>query len=531
MKSKQHRQNKMSTKSRQQDVRAPAGPVGRANSTSNVKVLVRVRPRVSREMEQGQPVLVAMKENATTLTNPKPKEQLPGSPSKARAERAAGAGACAGAEPAEDRKTFTFDHSLWSVSSQDAHFVSQQGTYEVIGQEILAHSLRGFNTCIFAYGQTGSGKSYTMMGSAEEPGIIPRTCQELFAELGRFPAHIKAQVKVSYFEIYNEQVNDLLGEGKNLRVRENPQTGPYVEQLSEFVIESYEDFGRYMELGNHKRTVASTRMNEQSSRSHAVFTISLRLTEFSVEEDVVKETHSSLRLIDLAGSERASATGAVSGGLRLKEGSNINKSLTTLGRVISALSDGSGQHKPPFRDSTLTWLLKESLGGNSKTAMIACISPCDYDESLSTLRYATLAKKVQLSAQANVDEIKPSDNSHEMARMKLEIAELTRSLDHMKEQDALVGHISNMSRFFENRLLDKTNQYEFIKLRLMECNAKLLSLEKKYNLVTSAVLSDRLYQRGLLELSVEHSRLAQCSDEGLSDFKTQLEQLAPLAPR
>jgi len=479
---------------------------------SNVKVLVRVRPRIARELELNSPILVKMNGDSTQLHNPNPIEFS--SPTK-------------GKKPDDfNDKSFIFDHSVWSVDQEDPHFKSQEDTYQLIGKEILEHTLSGYNTCIFAYGQTGSGKSYTMMGNEKDPGIIPKTCKDLFQEVGNLGARERAQIKVSYFEIYNEQVRDLLGTNdKPLRVREDPKTGPYVDQLNEFPIQSFTEFQKYMKLGNENRTVASTKMNDQSSRSHAVFTIHLRTTEFNNNEDLVKEKVSCLRLVDLAGSERANSTGA--SGIRFKEGSNINKSLTTLGRVISALSDGQ---KPPYRDSILTWILKESLGGNSKTAMIACISPCDYDETLSTLRYATIAKKVKLNATINVDEITNSEHAEELARMKKEIEDLTNSLNEAQKQDVLVNQITNLSKFFEDRLIDQTNKYNLIKLKLEKSNQEKEQNERNLTLIMNSIFNgsgQSSSESVLNDITNDYDKLMNKSQQFGSNLAKDLEKFAP----
>ncbi|KAF7982304.1 hypothetical protein HWV62_28982 [Athelia sp. TMB] len=257
------------------------------------------------------------------------------------------------------------------------------------------------------------------MGYGADKGIIPLTCSELFVrvedKMARDP-NLSFTVEVSYIEIYNEKVRDLLNPKNtgNLRVREHPSLGPYVEDLSKLVVNSYHEMMTLMDEGNKARTVAATNMNETSSRSHAVFTLLLTMKKHDVSTNLDTEKVSRISLVDLAGSERANSTGAT--GQRLKEGANINKSLTTLGKVISALATASS-HDPkkskkggkspedfiPYRDSVLTWLLKDSLGGNSKTAMIAAIAPADYEETLSTLRYADQAKKIKNKAIVNED--------------------------------------------------------------------------------------------------------------------------------
>ncbi|KAG0720447.1 Kinesin-like protein unc-104 [Chionoecetes opilio] len=273
----------------------------------------------------------------------------------------------------------------------------------------------GYNVCIFAYGQTGSGKSYTMMGKSEkgQEGIIPLICKDMFNTIAETTdGELQYAVEVSYMEIYCERVRDLLNPKKhnNLRVREHPLLGPYVEDLAKLAVTTYEDIQSLIDEGNKARTVAATNMNETSSRSHAVFTIVLTQRRDDTATKLMTERVSKISLVDLAGSERADSTGAK--GTRLKEGANINKSLTTLGKVISGLADVSSKPSKkrkgefiPYRDSVLTWLLRENLGGNSKTVMVAAISPADinYDETLSTLRYADRAKAIRCNAVVNED--------------------------------------------------------------------------------------------------------------------------------
>lgn len=353
-----------------------------------------------------------------------------------------------------EEKKFTFDNSFWSHNEGDEHYASQEQVYDSLGEEFLDHNFEGYHTCIFAYGQTGSGKSYTMMGTPDKPGLIPRTCEDLFERIAA--AHeetpsISYNVRVSYFEVYNEHVRDLLvpvppgKEPYNLKVRESPVEGPYVKDLTEVPVRNINEILRYMRNGDNNRTTASTKMNDQSSRSHSVFTIMLKQIHHDIDTDETTERSSRIRLVDLAGSERAKSTEAT--GQRLREGSSINKSLTTLGRVIAALADpqkrrkskapsGSGSTlKPPstssssksivpYRDSVLTWLLKDSLGGNSKTAMIACIAPSDYEETLSTLRYADQAKRIRTRAVVNQDSLSAAERDAQIAAMADEIRAL-----------------------------------------------------------------------------------------------------------
>ncbi|KAI4457166.1 kinesin-related [Holotrichia oblita] len=359
---------------------------------SSVKVAVRVRPFNNREISKECKCIIEMGGNTTTIANPK---APPGTK--------------------DAIKSFNFDYSYWSHNEDDPLFSSQLIVYKDIGEEMLQHSFDGYNVCIFAYGQTGAGKSYTMMGKQEDgqEGIIPQICKDLFRRIRESTSDdVKFSVEVSYMEIYCERVRDLLNPKNkgNLRVREHPLLGPYVEDLSKLAVTSYQDIHDLIDEGNKARTVAATNMNETSSRSHAVFTIFFTQQRCDETTQICTEKVSKISLVDLAGSERADSTGAK--GTRLKEGANINKSLTTLGKVISALAEIASKSKKskkadfiPYRDSVLTWLLRENLGGNSKTAMIAAISPADinYDETLSTLRYADRAKQIVCKAIVNED--------------------------------------------------------------------------------------------------------------------------------
>ncbi|XP_041647228.1 kinesin-like protein KIF1A isoform X12 [Cheilinus undulatus] len=381
---------------------------------ASVKVAVRVRPFNSREMGKESKCIIQMSGNTTTIINPK---------------------------QAKDNKSFNFDYSYWShTSPEDVNYASQMRVYKDIGEEMLLHAFEGYNVCIFAYGQTGAGKSYTMMGKQDvkdQQGIIPLLCEDLFTKINdNTDNSMSYSVEVSYMEIYCERVRDLLNPKNkgHLRVREHPLMGPYVEDLSKLAVTSYTDIQDLMDSGNKARTVAATNMNETSSRSHAVFNIIFTQKRHDAETDNTSEKVSKVSLVDLAGSERADSTGAK--GTRLKEGANINKSLTTLGKVISALAEvdsGSNKNKKkkkvesfiPYRDSVLTWLLRENLGGNSRTAMVAALSPADinYDETLSTLRYADRAKQIRCNAVINED-----PNNRLVRELKEEVSRLKELL-------------------------------------------------------------------------------------------------------
>ncbi|XP_034232452.1 kinesin-like protein Klp98A isoform X2 [Thrips palmi] len=368
---------------------------------ASVKVAVRVRPFNQRETDMQAKLIIDMKGKKTRIVNSKVADGKDGDLGRER------------------YKDFTFDYSYWSFDHGDPHYASQEQVFRDLGMDVIDCAFEGYNACVFAYGQTGSGKTFTMMGAPECIGLIPRICQTLFRKQQENMAHSGVKytyrTEVSYLEIYNERVRDLLTPATNhsLRVREHPRLGPYVQDLSRHLVTNYPEIEELMIRGNNVRTTASTNMNDVSSRSHAIFTI--LFTQACFSGDLPTETLSKVHLVDLAGSERADATGAT--GKRLQEGAHINKSLVTLGSVISALADvsspasdgsnGSGRKNSfiPYRDSVLTWLLKDSLGGNSKTIMIAAVSPadCNYGETLSTLRYANRAKNIVNKPTVNED--------------------------------------------------------------------------------------------------------------------------------
>ncbi|XP_074525189.1 kinesin-like protein KIF14 isoform X2 [Halichoeres trimaculatus] len=355
---------------------------------SAVTVAVRVRPFSARERAEKALQVIFMNGQETVVQHPDSKQNY----------------------------SFTYDFSFCSVDESDPTFASQQTVYETLAKPLLLRAFQGFNTCLFAYGQTGSGKSYTMMGFGEEEGVIPRFCHELFARLTSMENEkVKCHVEMSYFEVYNEKIHDLLVTRDEpnqrrmpLRVREHPVHGPYVADLSANIVSSYNDIQGWLKLGNKQRATAATGMNDKSSRSHSVFTLVMTQTqtEFVEGEEHEHSITSRINLVDLAGSERCNS--AQTSGERLREGASINKSLLTLGKVISALSEQALSRKKvfiPYRESVLTWLLKESLGGNSKTAMIATLSPAgsNVEESLSTLRYAQQARTIINVAKINED--------------------------------------------------------------------------------------------------------------------------------
>uniref|UniRef100_A0A915BGU3 Kinesin-like protein unc-104 n=2 Tax=Parascaris univalens TaxID=6257 RepID=A0A915BGU3_PARUN len=395
-----------------------------------IKVAVRVRPFNKREVDLKTKCVVSMSGSQTTLIHPTNEKQP---------------------------RTFAFDHCFYSTDSNDPSYADQDEVFKHIGSGVLNNAFCGYNACIFAYGQTGSGKSYSMMGTKESPGIIPRLCNAIFERIEEATCETLAfKVEVSYMEIYNERVRDLLDpkkSTKNLKVREHKILGPMVDGLSVLAVSSFEQIASLIEEGNKSRTVAATNMNAESSRSHAVFNIRLTQALTDLENGFTGEKMSKISLVDLAGSERAQKSGAV--GKRLEEGGNINKSLTTLGMVISALAERSHSQSTkqkfvPYRDSVLTWLLKDNLGGNSRTIMVATISPSadNYEETLSTLRYADRAKKIVNHAVVNED-----PNAKVIRELREEVeqlrAQISQTVKEHNETEELRERLAESERLVE----------------------------------------------------------------------------------
>ncbi|XP_062378279.1 stAR-related lipid transfer protein 9 [Sardina pilchardus] len=408
---------------------------------ANVKVAIRVRPLNSRESVDGGETAVQVEDKVVRIKNMKPLSlQLEGR-----------------ADSRERLMEFGFDYCYWSVDPEGPNYASQEEVFQDLGVSVLAGASEGYNVCLFAYGQTGSGKTYTMIGTPDSMGLTPRICQGLFRSGEDSPdEQSSCRVEVSFLEIYNERVRDLLRGADQkkpavLRVREHPETGPYVQGLSKHQVTDYKQTLDLLERGIGNRITAATHIHDASSRSHAIFTI--QYTQATLENNLPSEIVSKINLVDLAGSERADPHYCRD---RITEGANINKSLVTLGIVISALaqnsqmfsscqsinsvasegegslggsvssslSAGSGRRHCyiPYRDSVLTWLLKDSLGGNSKTIMIATVSPScsSYNETLSTLRYAAHARNIVNKPRVNED-----------ANVRL-IRELREEIDRLK---------------------------------------------------------------------------------------------------
>ena len=409
----------------------------------SVKVGVRVRPFNSREKERESECIISMIQNQTKI-----KDEL------------------------GQEKTFTFDHSFWShdgfeatetgyLKAVDDRYADQQYVFNAVGKQILDNAWEGYHCCLFAYGQTGSGKSYSMVGYGVNKGIVPISCEEIFNRIKSNTDPDKSyEVQVSMLEIYNEKVQDLLVPAAKrpthgLKVRESKVLGIFVEGLTKYPVQSYDEISKKMDEGYENRTIGSTLMNATSSRAHTIVTIEFK--QLTMIAGKKSEKLSMINLVDLAGSERAGSTGAT--GDRLKEGCNINKSLLVLGNVINALADKAmGKKKdvlPPYRDSALTRILQNALGGNSKTVMICALSPAsiNYEETLSTLRYADRAKKIQNKAVVN-----ESEHDKMVRLLKEENVDLKRMIEELQKK--LMGQGGVAQDGDKQAFMDLKEQYD-----------------------------------------------------------------------
>ena len=459
----------------------------------NVKVAVRCRPMSSKETARGCQSIILISGTKITIN---------------------------GVDAQHESKDFTFDFCYGPDSEQNTVYLD-------LGQPMLQQALDGFNATVFAYGQTGSGKSFSMMGTDSDPnlkGIIPQLNDDLFvkvkekltimqekAEKENSNAKTKFMVSASFLEVYNEEIKDLLNPSdRKLKIHEHPKHGIYVEDLCELVVRDSKDLLKLIYQGNAVRRVAATKMNEESSRSHSVFTIKIEqqtVTELAggvTREQTVK---AKLNLVDLAGSERAAKTGA--SGSTLKEGANINLSLMALGNVINMLSEGKKVKNKviPYRDSKLTRLLQESLGGNAATTMIAAISPADYNysETLSTLRYANRAKSIANALTRNED-----SNERMIRDLKSQIEELKRQLEQGVTGG---GGVDSNSEELERKLRDmEANQLNAFEEK--ERLSKALEEERQSNM--NMVISEMMHS--VKEQKVMHMK----NIKRLTNEKTQL---------
>ncbi|KAH0572069.1 Kinesin-like protein [Spironucleus salmonicida] len=438
-------------------------------SDDNVKVLIRCRPFNQREANEGATQIIRMNKPMGQVQVEKPfSKDISG---KQLAEKS--------------YQTFTFD-AVYGQNDKD-QWSTQIEVFDESVRPAVEFVLQGFNSTVFAYGQTGSGKTYTMMGYGDDIGMIPMAIQRIFDYISSADDDTSYLVRCSFYEIYNEQIRDLMTGILNLPVNENPDKGVYINGLTEYQVQSDKEINDIMEKGNKHRSVAATKMNATSSRSHSIFQVIVECQQIIEGKETVRV--GKLNLVDLAGSERQGKTEAT--GDRLKEGAKINLSLSNLGIVIQKLVDQ--ETHIPYRQSKLTHLLKDSLGGNSKTLMVVAVSPAstNFEETMSTLRYADRAKRIKNKAKVNED---PKDA--QIREMKDQIQSLEEQLQklfsgvqpdteegqqHQAEQIQIIQeklskiHVVkklNVKKLSEDEIELQKNQHQQLLNRLQQKEAK-----------------------------------------------------------
>eukprot|EP00617_Octactis_speculum_P020591 CAMPEP_0185752960 /NCGR_PEP_ID=MMETSP1174-20130828/11719_1 /TAXON_ID=35687 /ORGANISM="Dictyocha speculum, Strain CCMP1381" /LENGTH=831 /DNA_ID=CAMNT_0028430619 /DNA_START=61 /DNA_END=2555 /DNA_ORIENTATION=+ len=464
------------------------------DAASNIRVAVRCRPLNNREVARGEKSIFDIQNGEACLTDPKD----------------------------SGIHRFGFDFVF-------GHTSAQSDTFEAVGVPTLDNALKGYNGTIFAYGQTGSGKTHTMQGLVGEDesqrGLIPRMNEQMFkmiAAVQEVDPEQKFLVTCSLFEIYNEVINDLFScpeapvynangttKRTGLQIKEHPLLGIYIKDLKEIVVDSAGKAQDLLNEGVKNRVVAKTGMNSASSRSHCVFVIRIHQKN---QKDKLKNLSAKLNLVDLAGSERASRTQAT--GAALKEGSNINKSLSALGNVINALVDKANGKKNvfvPYRNSKLTRVLQESLGGNSLTSMVAALSPSEtsYDETLSTLKYAARVKTIRLQA------VKNEVGDTNTAKLESEIAALKKMLAEQQSQ-------SQQETVDNENFLDQVNELQAALKDTWEEKARMSS---DYENVQRAMRNEYEETRQLLRVERERRWQRIEQKEGLSAVLEELEEV------
>ncbi|KAL7999410.1 putative kinesin-like protein [Plasmopara halstedii] len=544
----------------------PSSPAHSVSSTasrfvergSNFKVVIRVRPPLPRELHGDRPFqnVVSVDTHGTVLTVSENPSALSNKGSFDSETGAIGAFGC---------HVFSFDHVY------DQHCT--QGTvYENTAKAVVESSLEGYNATIFAYGQTGTGKTYTMegfnsgSGSVEERGIIPRAIEQIFCHIQEnVSVRCRFLVRASYLQIYNESISDLLKpERSNLNIREDRRRGVFVEGLSEWVVRSPEEIYGLMERGGAMRATGSTKMNELSSRSHAVFIIIAEQSKTAYVDakgnDVTPEEFMALvnayqarqnggststtgtggkslngiaalhpklesmirqsfkvgklNLVDLAGSERVRLSGAT--GQRLEESKKINQSLSALGNVISALTDARGRQHIPYRDSKLTRILEDSLGGNCKTTMMAMVSPAleAMTESLSTLKFAHRAKHIKNEARVNEDLDQKSllrKYERELKRLRAELDERSRNVVDKRR----LLELDEQRRRAEEDKMAAIRALEERSLEFMREKEEKKRLEQRISALTSQMLMSS--QRRLIPGATEGEETLNVEDPLIKD--------------
>eukprot|EP01059_Diplonema_ambulator_P009485 TRINITY_DN1938_c0_g1_i1.p1 TRINITY_DN1938_c0_g1~~TRINITY_DN1938_c0_g1_i1.p1 ORF type:complete len:679 (+),score=247.42 TRINITY_DN1938_c0_g1_i1:48-2039(+) len=398
-------------------------PKGMKSVTNSIAVMIRCRPFNTREKEwfishnKEMTPVITMDDNTVTVLDPN-NDYTP-------------------------KDAYSYHNCYWSCVGFDSPngIAGQEDIYETTGKVLLEQALEGYNGCVFAYGQTGSGKTYSMLGGHGQPGVSYLLIRDLFKHIEEESVAnpgAKYTVHISFMEIYNEQVRDLFnkkvkqGEYSPVKIRQHPVFGITVDGLIKETVTSAESCEKQMERGVSERALAETKMNATSSRSHAICQITIE----QVNATTGLRRNSSINLVDLAGSERLKMTGV--SGAQLTEAKNINQSLSTLRKVFDVLIENSKKKQkavPPYRESMLTWVLKESLGGNSRTMMIAAVSPCEesIEDTVSTLRYAQKAKAIVCKVIQN-----EQPNAKMVSNLKGQVEDLKKQLEEQLKNGTLV---------------------------------------------------------------------------------------------
>jgi len=461
--------------------------------SESVVVGVRVRPFNEREKDLNAELCIEMDGPTTIIKNLKAGE--------------------------DSAQCFTFDESFWSHDGFEddgkgyfrpkpgSIYADQEKVFNSFGKRVLDNAWEGFHCCLFAYGQTGSGKSYSMVGYGNNKGVVPISCEEIFTRVGEGTNETtRFEVVVSVIEIYNECVQDLLintddRPKKGLDIRESKMLGIYIDGVTKRPVDSYHAIEKTVDEATENRTLGATQMNATSSRAHTVLTIEFKQVEIVAGKDTTKL--SMINLVDLAGSEKAGQTGAI--GDRLKEGAAINKSLSALGNVIDKLVEKSRGKKNvliPYRDSKLTRLLQNALGGSSKTIMICALSPAssNYEETLSTLRYADRAKKIQNRAVVN-------ENPQE--RLMRELRE-----ENVKLREMMAGMAENLDAVAFNEKVQEIKAAEdALKEQQKSFEEKLKEVQEVQN--TRASQAGRSFRGNIMSLAKDVPHIVNLNEDML----------------
>ncbi|XP_017892310.1 kinesin-like protein KIF18A [Ceratina calcarata] len=464
------------------------------SSQTSIKVIVRVRPQNDNEQQGNCRTVVKVVDDKMLIFDPKEEDNpffYHGVAQKSRDLL----------KKQNKELQFIFDR-IFDKSSNNCD------VFEGSTRDLINSLLDGYNCSVFAYGATGAGKTHTMLGSSEDPGITYRTVAELFTQIENQSEHREFNLGVTYLEIYNENVQDLLHKSGPLHLRDDGRCGVIVAGLKVITIQNAEDLLTLLSKGNKNRTQHPTDANAESSRSHAVFQVYINIT--NKLDGQVRQVK--LSMIDLAGSERASATGCK--GPRFKEGANINKSLLALGNCINNLADGA-KHVT-YRDSKLTRLLKDSLGGNCQTVMIANVAPSSfsYEDTYNTLRYANRAKKIKTHVKKNII----SCEMHVTAYIKM-VDEQKKEINYLKQKLlALENGSTNILTETKN-----TGINEELDEQAMAISNKLIDLLEKKKSLNKKVLSLESADK-ILCCRIQYKKAA---DERLHNLTTVVDGLTP----